>query len=355
MPARPSSSRQSHTARAPAPSAPARELPVRAAPTQGVRLEALTLRYGERTALGAVSFAVGAGELFALLGPNGSGKSTLLRILSTLLRPTDGRAFVDGVDVTAEPAAARHRLGVVFQAPGVDARLSVAENLRFHGYLYGLSGRALSARIATLLERFGLAERRRDRAGTLSGGLRRRVELAKALLHRPRVLLLDEPSSGLDLPSRQAFWQTLDELRAEDDLTVVVATHLMDEAERCARVALLDRGSLVALDSPGALKEGLGESVLSFEAPDPARLAEILADHLGMPSVVQDGAVRLRGKADMTLAKRLLRALPHEITAFRLGRPTLGDVFLARTGRAISGGDAVDSADAAGTPPEGTP
>ncbi len=320
---------------APAGVAP-RPAPLREGRPPGVQVEGLTLRYGDRIALGAVSFEVGAGELFALLGPNGSGKSTLLRILSTLLRPSAGRALVDGVDVTAHPAAARHRLGVVFQAPSVDGRLSVAENLRFQGYLYGLSGRALTARIDALLERFALGERRRDRAGTLSGGLRRRVELAKALLHRPRVLLLDEPSTGLDLPSRQAFWQTLDELRAENALTVIVATHLMDEGERCGRVALLDRGQLVALDTPGALKQGLGDTVLTLEAPDPPRLLALLAERMGLQGVVQDGVVRVRGPVDPALAARLLQELPADISALRLGRPTLGDVFLVRTGHAMA-------------------
>jgi ABC-2 type transport system ATP-binding protein len=300
-----------------------------------VRLDGLTLRYGERTALDAVRFDVNPGELFALLGPNGSGKSTLLRILSTLLRPSAGRALVDGVDVREAPAEARRRLGVVFQAPGLDAKLTVAENLRFQGYLYGLSGRALAERIAALLERFALGDRRRDLAGKLSGGLRRRVELAKALLHRPRVLLLDEPSTGLDLPSRQAFWQTLDELRAEDALTVVVATHLMDEAERCGRVALLDQGRLVALDTPGALKRDLGDTVLTLEAPDPAALLAHLGERMGLQGVVQDGAVRVRGTADPALAPRLMAEFTAEITALRLGRPTLADVFLVRTGHAM--------------------
>jgi ABC-2 type transport system ATP-binding protein len=307
----------------------------RAGAAPAVRLEGLTLRYGERRALEAVSFEVAPGELFALLGPNGSGKSTLLRILSTLLKPSAGRALVEGVNVSEDPAAARHRLGVVFQGNGLDAKLTVAENLRFQGYLYGLSGRALAQRIGALLERFALAERRRELAGRLSGGLRRRVELAKALLHRPRVLLLDEPSSGLDLPSRQAFWQTLDELRAEDALTVVVATHLMDEAERCSRVALLDGGRLVALDSPGALKRDLGERVLTLEAYDPPGLLARLAERMGLRGVVQDGAVRLSGTADPELAPRLMAEFPEQITALRLGRPTLADVFLARTGHAM--------------------
>jgi ABC-2 type transport system ATP-binding protein len=307
-----------------------------------VRVEGVTLRYGEREALAAVSFAVPRAALFALLGPNGSGKSTLLRILSTLLRPSAGRALVEDVDVTARPAAARHRLGVVFQAPGLDARLTVLENLRFQGHLHGLHGRELAGRIDALLQRFALSERRRDAAGTLSGGLRRRVELAKALLHRPRVLLLDEPSAGLDLPSRQAFWQALDDLRRDDGLTVIVATHLMEEAERCGQVALLDRGRLVALDSPAALKSELGATVITLEAADPPALARRLAERMGLQGVVEDGMVRLSGRAEASLAPRLLEAFPTEITALRVGRPTLGDVFLARTGHAMGAAPAAE-------------
>lgn len=308
--------------------------PQAAAPA--VQLDGLTLRYGARTALDAITFAVTPGESFALLGPNGSGKSTLLRILSTLLRPSAGTARVDGRDVFADPAAARRRLGVVFQGQGLDARLSVAENLRFHGHLHGLRGRALAARITELLERFALADRRRDRAGTLSGGLRRRVELARALLHRPRVLLLDEPSSGLDLPSQQAFWQTLEEWRRQDRLTVIVATHLMDEAERCGRVALLDHGRLVALDSPTALKRGLGDAVLTVESPQPEALLQRAGERLGVAGTVEDGILRLQPGTDPAMAPRLLSEFPAEVTAVRVGRPTLADVFLARTGHAIA-------------------
>ena len=301
-----------------------------------VALDALTLRYGERTALDAIHLTVSVGEQFALLGPNGSGKSTLLRILSSLLRPTSGTAAIGGADVFADPAAARRRLGVVFQGQGLDAKLTVAENLRFHGHLHGLGGRALRERVDVLLERFALTERRRDRAGTLSGGLRRRVELAKALLHRPQVLLLDEPSSGLDLPSRQAFWQTLEEWRRQDALTVLVATHLMDEAERCGRVALLDQGRLVALDSPAALKRALGDVVLTVESPDPAALLQRLEQQLGLEGAVEDGVLRLKGGSDPALAPRLLAEFPTEVTAVRVGRPTLADVFLARTGHAMA-------------------
>jgi ABC-2 type transport system ATP-binding protein len=313
-----------------------------------VAAEGLTLRYGARTALEGVSLAVWPGELFALLGPNGSGKSTLLRILTTLLRPAAGRATVDGLDVALRPAAVRHRLGVVFQAPGLDAQLTVAENLRFHGYLYHLSGAELARRSAALLERFGLAGRRRERVGTLSGGLQRRVGLAKALLHRPALLLLDEPSSGLDLAAQQAFWRLLDELRAEQRLTIVLATHLMDEAERSDRVALLDLGRLVALDTPAALKRALGDIVIGLETPHPEALAPRLRERLGIAARVEGRALRLPAGSDPALAPRLLAEFGEEITAVHLGRPTLEDVFLAHTGHSILAGQ--DDAPRGNTP-----
>ena len=300
-----------------------------------VRVDGLSLHYGDRAALNAVSLHVEAGELFGLLGPNGSGKSTLLRILATLLQPSGGRAEVDGLPLTARPAAVRRRLGVVFQTPSLDAKLTVAENLRFQGYLYGMVGRALSARMDALLARLGLSDRRRERVETLSGGLKRRLELAKALLHQPPVLLLDEPSTGLDLGSRRAFWEILAELQAENGLTVLLATHQMEEADRCRRVALLDEGRRVALDTPLALKQGLGEMIISLESPDPPALAELLAARMNLQTVVQDGRLRLRGPADLTLAPRLMAEFAGEISALHMGRPTLGDVFLALTGHAI--------------------
>ena len=315
-----------------------------------VGLRDLCLSYGEHRALRDISFEVWRGERFALLGPNGSGKSTLLRILSTLLRPSSGTAEVDGLDTTAHPAAVRNRLGVVFQTPGLDIKLSVAENLRFQGYLFGLSGKKLAARVDQVLERFGLESRRRDKVETLSGGLKRRAELAKALLHRPALLLLDEPSTGLDPAARRNFWDTLDQLHAESGLTIVLTTHLMDEAERCGRVALLDQGRTVAVDTPGALKRDLGESKVVIETPRPAELKPRLESLLGLEVTLRDGKLHLppnqgtpagasggEKSFDVSVIQRLLDQFGDEITAVRLGRPTLDDVFLARTGRTITG------------------
>ena len=335
------------------PNAKPGESPVKSTEIPGqpvmIGLRDLCLAYAGRQALQDISFEVFRGERFALLGPNGSGKSTLLRILSTLLRPTSGTAEVDGLDTTAHPGAVRNRLGVVFQTPGLDGKLSVSENLRFQGYLFGLSGRKLAGRVDEVLERFGLEPRRRDKVETLSGGLKRRVELAKALLHRPALLLLDEPSTGLDPAARRNFWNTLDQLHDAGGLTIVLTTHLMDEAERCDRVALLDQGRTVAVDTPGALKKDLGETVVVIETPRPAALKPRLASLLGLEVTLRDGKLHLSrnhenppGKIarekdfDVGVIQRLLDEFGDEITSVRLGRPTLDDVFLARTGRTIT-------------------
>ena len=305
-----------------------------------IRVENLSYDYSGRRALHAVSFDVGRGELFGLLGPNGSGKSTLLGILASLRALGSGRAEVDGQDLASQPAAVRHRLGVAFQSPSLDKKLTVEENIRFQGYLFGLSGKALAARVNEMLERFGLLERRGERAEILSGGLKRRVELAKALLHKPPVLLLDEPSTGLDPAARLEFWQVLGDMRREDQLTVVVATHLMDEAERCDRVALLDEGKLVALDTPQSLRSELGGDRVILESAQPDRLAQEIRERLGIEASMEGDAVRLESEDGMALAQKLMAAFPEQVRAVRVGKPTLEDVFLALTGRKLDSGEA---------------
>jgi ABC-2 type transport system ATP-binding protein len=321
------------------PKALAQQRPAPAETEIAIAVQALGRRFGEREALRDVTFSVAQGERLALLGPNGSGKSTLLRILATLLRPSSGGAAIQGHDVAGDPAAVRRCLGTAFQSPSLDGKLTVTENLRFQGYLFGLSGRELAARIALLLERFGLTERARERAEALSGGMKRRVELAKTLLHRPAVLLLDEPSTGLDPAARREFWELLIGYQREAELTVVVATHLLDEADRCGRVALLHEGRLVALDSPEALKAGVGRQVVTVETPDPPALADRIVRQLGIAATPDGGCVRLEagGKdGGLELAARVLHAFPREALAVRLGHPSLEDAFLALTGHTIA-------------------
>ena len=229
-----------------------------------IEISHLAHRYGEHEAIRDLSLSVAAGEIFALLGPNGSGKTTLFRVLSTLIPLQQGEVHILGYDLRREPDAIRAQLGVVFQAPSVDKKLTVMENIIHHGRLYGLGGRELRTRADEMLARLGLADRRRDLVETLSGGLRRRVELAKGMLHRPRLLLLDEPSTGLDPGARSDLWQYLEQVRDEDGVTVVLTTHLLEEAERADRIAIMHRGELAALDTPAALQAAVGGDAITI-------------------------------------------------------------------------------------------
>jgi ABC-2 type transport system ATP-binding protein len=290
---------------------------------------------GPRKALAGVDFDVAAGTIYGFLGPNGGGKTTLFQILATLARPERGEVRMFGLDLVREAAEVRRRLGVVFQSPSLDLQLTVAENLTHHGHLYGLRGRDLATRIAAALARFGLADRRGQRALELSGGLRRRAEIAKALLHAPRLLLLDEPSTGLDPAARRDLWSTLEELRGAG-VTVLLTTHFMEEGDRCDRLALVDGGSVVAEGAPAALKEAIGGDVVTLTGPDPAALARDLAVRWpDLAPAVRDGAVRLERERGHELVARLVEALPGRVDAVTVARPTLEDVFLRRTGRRL--------------------
>jgi len=239
-----------------------------------IEISDLRHHYGDREALRGVTFRVDRGEIFALLGPNGGGKTTLFRILSTLMRPASGEARVLGHDLARDAAAVRPRLGVVFQNPGLDPKLTVGENLVHHGHLYGLGGAPLRDRVKQLLGDLDLSDRANDRVETLSGGLARRTELARGLLHTPELLLLDEPSTGLDPGARRDFSHHLRELRDRAGVTVVLTTHYMEEAERADRVAVLHDGALVAIGAADELKRGVGGDVVVLEAEAPAELRD---------------------------------------------------------------------------------
>jgi ABC-2 type transport system ATP-binding protein len=285
-----------------------------------IAVEHLTHDYGERRALDDVSFDVEPGEIFGLLGPNGGGKTTLFRIASTLMRPTSGTVRIAGL---TDPARVRERIGVVFQSPSLDRKLTVAENLRHQGRLYGLSGAALRERAAAMLRRVKLADRADERAENLSGGLRRRAELAKGLLHEPEVLLLDEPSTGLDPGARLDLWTYLREL----GVTSLLTTHLMEEAERCDRLAILDRGRLVAIGTPDELKASVGGTVVTARGGD----LEALAGEFG--GSVVDGMLRIEADDGNALVARLAGRV-EEVT---LARPSLEDVFIKATGHRFFG------------------
>ncbi|MDQ3198579.1 MAG: ATP-binding cassette domain-containing protein [Verrucomicrobiota bacterium] len=301
----------------------------------------LTHRYGERVALDHVSLRVAPREIFGLLGPNGGGKTTLFRILSTLVRPTSGSASILGLDLLRDRDILRSRLGVVFQAPSLDKKLKVRENLVHQGHLYGMSGAALRERIDHLLLEFNLRDRAGDLVETLSGGLQRRVEIAKSLLHRPEVLLLDEPSTGLDPGARIDLWQTLYRLRDQQNVTVLLTTHLMEEAARCDRVAIIDQGRIVALDAPDKLCAAIGGEVISARARDATSLAERIVQSLGVEVSVLNDEVRIEHPDGQAFMAQLLAAFPGEIDAVTLAKPTLEDVFIARTGRRLSEDEAV--------------
>ena len=273
-----------------------------------------------------------SGEVFCLLGPNGSGKTTLFRILSTLLRPTSGRVLILGHELATEAKAIRELLGVVFQHPGLDAKLTVRENLRHQGHLYGLAGKPLRNRIAELLERFGVADRIDERVEVLSGGLQRRVEIAKAILHCPRVLLLDEPSSGLDVSARRQLRDVLKTLAETENILVLLTTHLLDEAETCTRIGILDVGKLVALGSPEELKTLIGGDVVYIESASRATLSPEIVQQFGVSPVLTDGHLRVECERGHEFAKDVVTAFPDEIQAVRFGKPTLEDVFIKLTG-----------------------
>jgi len=289
-------------------------------------------RYGDRVALDGISFDVHPAEIFGLLGPNGSGKTTLFRILSTLMVPSSGNALIAGFDPARQPNQVRRRIGVVAQAQSVDVKLTARENLMHQGHLYGLSGVRLKQRIAEMLERVALGDRADDLVETFSGGMQRRVELAKGLMHSPAILLLDEPTTGLDPGARRDLWLYLDSLRAQEGVTVLVTTHLMEEAERCTRLAILSHGKVVALGTPAELKSEIGGDVIQFEADDPEALAERIHRRFGIICSVEENTVRLERAQGHRFAAEVMEVFASEIQSVNISRPTLEDVFVNRTG-----------------------
>ena len=309
--------------------------PASPAPSSGepiIAVRDIIHRYQDRTALNGVSFDVRPAELFGLLGPNGSGKTTLFRILSTLIVPTSGTATIVGIDAVRQPAALRRHIGVVFQAQSVDPKLTAYENLWHQGHLYGLSGSDLKTRIREILTRVGLLDRARDLVETFSGGMQRRIELAKGLLHHPEVLLLDEPTTGLDPGARRDLWQYLQILRDEERVSVIVTTHLMEEAERCDRLAILNEGNLVALGTPESLKHEIGGDVILLESNDAPSLADRIRNKFHVDATVMDQQVRLEIENGHRFVPDVVEAFPGEIQSLSVSKPTLEDVFIHRTG-----------------------
>ena len=302
----------------------------------------LVKSFGDRRALDGISLEVQRGELFCLLGPNGGGKSTLFRILATLSLPDTGSAEVAGHDTVTDAAEVRARLGVVFQSPSLDGKLTILENLRCGGSLYGLKGSELENRIIEATKALNLADRLNDLVETLSGGLQRRAEIAKCLLIRPEVLLLDEPSTGLDPGARLDLWAALENLRNQHDVTALCTTHLMEEASRADRVGIVSTGKLVALGTPDELTSAIGGDVISLGACKGIGadlLAQAITAKTGIPATVVEGEVRIEHAEAYAFAARLAGEFPGEISSLRIARPTLEDVFIARTGRLFANQD----------------
>jgi ABC-2 type transport system ATP-binding protein len=298
-----------------------------------IEVSGVTRRYGRMVALKDITFDVRRQELFALLGPNGAGKTTLLHILCTILQPDSGSVRIGGLDVLAHPTRGRRDIGVVFQEPSLDDRLTVYENLNFHGLVYGVPSGLRRQRITELLDLVELSDWRDKLVRTLSSGMKRRVEIARALTHDSRILFLDEPTVGLDAQSRERIWQYIGRLRSRRELTVVVTTHYIEEVEPCDRVCVIDRGSILALDTPAALKAAHGQQLIRI-VPREEAAATIMADY---PEAMArpDGEIVLKSSGDAFAESFLARHGSH-VRRLSVEQPSLESVFLALTGREIS-------------------
>jgi ABC-2 type transport system ATP-binding protein len=285
-----------------------------------------------REALAGISLQVERGEIFGLLGPNGGGKTTLFRILCTLMPMTAGQVHVFSYDLVHDAHAVRSHLGVVFQHPSLDGKLTVYENLWHHGHLYGLKGKHLRQRAQSVLQRLGLHERRDDLVETLSGGLQRRVELAKAFLHEPALLLLDEPSTGLDPGARLDFTAYLEHLRDQDGVSILLTTHILAEAERCDRVGILHQGHLVAVGTPDELKARVGGDVVSIQTSHADALRDRISQRFDCHPTVVGGSVRVEIAHGHAFVRDVVEAFADDIEAVTFGKPTLEDVFIHLTG-----------------------
>jgi ABC-2 type transport system ATP-binding protein len=309
--------------------------------SKAVETENLVKKFGDLAAVRGVSFGVEGGEIFGFLGPNGAGKSTTINMLCTLLKVTSGWAKVGAYDVANDPGAVRQSIGIVFQDPSLDDRLTGWENLRFHALLYDLSRPVFKQRAEELLHMVDLYDRRDHRVRGYSGGMRRRLEIARGLLHRPKVLFLDEPTIGLDPQTRRYIWEYIQQLRQLEDVTVFMTTHYMDEAEVCDRVAIIDHGEIIALDTVDGLKEMVGGDVITLHTSNNERAAaRIQREHALAPRPGPDGALVVEVEHGEAFIPRLMVSLsdgtePVDVQSVRLHRPTLEDVFIKLTGRAI--------------------
>jgi ABC-2 type transport system ATP-binding protein len=298
-----------------------------------IEVEALVKKFGDFSAVDGVDFQVSEGEIFGFLGPNGAGKTTTINILATLLPATSGRATLAGFDVQTQPNQVRQAIGMVFQDASLDDRLTADENLQFHAMLYNVPKKLRGERMEQMLNIVGLADRRTSLVRTFSGGMKRRLEIARGLLHHPAVLFLDEPTVGLDPQTRNAIWEHVRRLRDEIGITVFMTTHYLDEAENCDRIAIIDRGKLQAVDSPEALKRRLGGDVIVVTGDDALR--DELAARYGVQIQTADGAFHFQAANGAEFVPRVVMDFKERIRAIQVKQPSLDDVFLQLTGRAI--------------------
>jgi len=308
-------------------------------PSPAIEVRDLSKRFGDVEAVRGVSFSVKEGEIFGFLGPNGAGKTTTIKMLCTLLAPTSGSLFLAGFDVTKNPEDVRRSIGVIFQDPSLDDRLTAAENLELHAVVYGVPRAERRARVDEALAFVELADRKDDLVRTFSGGMKRRLEIARGLVHRPRVLFLDEPTTGLDPQTRKKTWEVLRSLRDQNGLTLFLTTHYMDEAEHCDRIAVIDHGQIVAEDSPEALKRAVGKDVVFVRTNEPEALCEVLAEHYGLSPDRTDEGICFRVEDGEAFVVKLVAEARAPLTGIAVRRPTLDDVFLALTGRQIRNGN----------------
>jgi ABC-2 type transport system ATP-binding protein len=295
----------------------------------------LVKSFGEVVAVRGVSFEVAPGEVFGFLGPNGAGKTTTINMLCTLVTPSDGRATVAGHDVVRERDDVRRNIGLVFQDPTLDAYLTAEQNLRLHAELYGIDRALVPARMRQVLEMVGLWERRKAAVGTFSGGMRRRLEIARGLMHSPRVLFLDEPTIGLDPQTRSSIWSYIRLLRHSEETTIFLTTHYMEEAEVCDRIAIMDQGEIVALDTPAALKAAVGADRVSIHTDDDRAARAAVAETFGIEAKLSEGAVAFSVPSGEEFVPRLFSELELPIKSVSVSRPTLDDVFMSYTGTTI--------------------
>lgn len=300
-----------------------------------IEVQGLKKSYNGTAAVKGVFFTVDRGEIFGFLGPNGAGKTTTINMLCTLLIPTDGRASVNGFDVVKNKLAVRKSIGLVFQDPSLDERLSALENLKFHAMIYGLGKVDRDRRIPDVLELVELAGRQNDLVKTFSGGMKRRLEIARGLLHRPKVLFLDEPTLGLDPQTRHHIWEYVRQLKEDEGLTIFLTTHYMDEAENCDRIAIIDHGELIAMDTPDELKEGIGGEVLMLTTKDNRKAALEIKEKFDLIAKEINGDLSLQVADGSHFMPELIKGLETTVTSISLRKPTLEDVFLNLTGRRI--------------------